>query len=189
MLLIPTPDHCSCLVSCPVGICARPLPSAFDVLGPRTPPWLTVIGIAGKRSATVLFQAAALNQTGGGGGGGGGGGVALAFITPSRPSVSASRLLPAAAARTRRFAQPQAPGACRGGSGGTGRTSSNGPVAETTGLMAASSAAGDAEIETQQQQQKDEAALVLPRAPLPEIIVSNVPGSWAYDTMVRFDES
>lgn len=57
--------------------------------------------------------------------------------------------------------------------------------------MAASSAAGDAEMETQQQQQqqKDEAALVLPRAPLPEIIVSNVPGSWAYDTMVRFDES
>lgn len=26
--------------------------------------------------------------------------------------------------------------------------------------------------------------LVLPRAPLPEIILSNVPGSWAYDTMV-----
>lgn len=32
--------------------------------------------------------------------------------------------------------------------------------------------------------EKDEEAFVLPRAPLPEIIVSNVPGSWAYDTMV-----
>lgn len=31
---------------------------------------------------------------------------------------------------------------------------------------------------------KDEEAFVLPRARLPEIIVSNVPGSWAYDTMV-----
>lgn len=32
---------------------------------------------------------------------------------------------------------------------------------------------------------KDEETFVLPRAPLPEIIVSNVPGSWAYDTMVN----
>ena len=32
---------------------------------------------------------------------------------------------------------------------------------------------------------KDEEAFVRPRAPLPEIIVSNVPGSWAYDTMVK----
>lgn len=31
----------------------------------------------------------------------------------------------------------------------------------------------------------EEEAFVLPRAPLPEIIVSNVPGSWAYDTMVN----
>lgn len=31
---------------------------------------------------------------------------------------------------------------------------------------------------------EQEEAFVLPRAPLPEIIVSNVPGSWAYDTMV-----
>lgn len=32
--------------------------------------------------------------------------------------------------------------------------------------------------------ENDEEAFVLPRAPLPEIIVSNVPGTWAYDTMV-----
>lgn len=28
-----------------------------------------------------------------------------------------------------------------------------------------------------------------PRAPLPDIILSNKPGSWAYDTMVRQKES
>lgn len=32
-----------------------------------------------------------------------------------------------------------------------------------------------------------EETFVLPRAQLPEIIVSNVPGTWAYDTMVRGD--
>lgn len=30
----------------------------------------------------------------------------------------------------------------------------------------------------------DADSIVPPRVPLPEIIVSNVPGSWAYDTMV-----
>lgn len=47
-------------------------------------------------------------------------------------------------------------------------------------MMAAPSTAGQAgegEGETEE-------GFVLPRAPLPEIIVSNVPGSWAYDTMV-----
>lgn len=43
--------------------------------------------------------------------------------------------------------------------------------------MAAASGAAPTEIE--------EEAFVLPRARLPEIIVSNVPGSWAYDTMVK----
>lgn len=31
----------------------------------------------------------------------------------------------------------------------------------------------------------EEETFVFPRAPLPEIILSNTPGSWAYDTMVR----
>ena len=29
-----------------------------------------------------------------------------------------------------------------------------------------------------------EESIVLPKVPLPEIIISNVPGSWAHDTMV-----
>ncbi|CAM9402785.1 unnamed protein product [Scytosiphon promiscuus] len=45
-------------------------------------------------------------------------------------------------------------------------------------MMAASSAVGKEEVE-------EDEAYVLPSAPLPEIIVSNVPGSWAYDTMSR----
>lgn len=43
--------------------------------------------------------------------------------------------------------------------------------------MATSSAPG-------KEKEEEEEAFILPSAPLPEIIVSNVPGSWAYDTMV-----
>ncbi|CAM9983768.1 unnamed protein product, partial [Laminaria digitata] len=56
------------------------------------------------------------------------------------------------------------------------RNRSRGRVAPTE-AMAAASGAAPTEIE--------EEAFVLPRARLPEIIVSNVPGSWAYDTMSR----
>lgn len=154
----------------------------------RTPRVWLPSSACGASSATVLLQATALRHTGGGGGGGG----ALGFVTPSLPLVSPSRLLSAAATRTRRSAQaghrkaPETSGACRAGGGSGGRASrfsNNGPAADTTGLMAASSAAGDAKMEDEKRQQEDE-AFVLPRAPLPEIIVSNVPGSWAYDTMV-----
>eukprot|EP00903_Cladosiphon_okamuranus_P013637 g12701.t1 len=136
--------------------------------------------------ATVLLQAAAVSHTGRGGGVSG-------FIAPSRPSFSPSRLLPAvAAARARRSAAqgghskvPETSGACRGSGGRADRSGSNRPAAETTGLMAASSSSTAGEARTGEQEQDQEEEFVLPRAPLPEIIVSNVPGSWAYDTMSR----
>lgn len=137
-----------------------------------TPVWLSSPA-GGARSATVLFQAAtAVRHTGGG---------ALGFITLSRPSFSP---LPAAATRTSCSAQAgysKVPETSGGRRGSGSRTGNGGPAAETTGLMAASSTAGDAKTEEQEQ---EEEPFVLPRAPLPEIIVSNVPGSWAYDTMV-----
>ncbi|CAN0409628.1 unnamed protein product, partial [Ectocarpus sp. 12 AP-2014] len=60
--------------------------------------------------------------------------------------------------------------------------SSRGSLAgRTARMMAAPSTAGQAE----EGEVEMEEGFVLPRAPLPEIIVSNVPGSWSYDTMSR----
>ncbi|CAN0276347.1 unnamed protein product, partial [Ectocarpus fasciculatus] len=60
------------------------------------------------------------------------------------------------------------------------RGGTRGLAGRTACMMAAPSTAGKAAGEA-----AEEEGFVLPRAPLPEIIVSNVPGSWAYDTMSR----
>ncbi|CAN0355930.1 unnamed protein product [Pylaiella littoralis] len=61
-------------------------------------------------------------------------------------------------------------------------------ASETCGMMAASSSSSSAAAAAAadgiaKEEEADE--FVFPRAPLPEIIVSNVPGTWAYDTMSR----
>lgn len=147
-----------------------------------TPPYPALCASAAAvSSAVVLLQAAAVSRHAS---------CVFGFVASPPPPSSPSSLLS-------RFAASGTAGAC-----GTGHTtptavaasstavspfsvrpcctgnSGNRRLAPETCMMAAASTTGKEEVE-------EEGAFVFPSAPLPEIIVSNVPGSWAYDTMVR----
>lgn len=132
---------------------------------PLTPP----VAIPGRsRSAIVLLPAAALNVQG------------FVVAPPRFSSLAAGTTgTTVSAGLTTRAAAP-APrvlGLPRSVRHRSGRRSLAGRTAR---MMAAPSTAGKGE----EGEGETEEGFVLPRAPLPEIIVSNVPGSWAYDTMV-----